>query len=190
MCPAAVIPADTVHEVVRGARVGRLVHVAPESAPGARLTASVRAHTVQEWARAGAELFSDPDWFEEIHRSVTVAATSDRHPAVSHVLALLPHRLESGPVRLADLAREARLSESLLAHVFSADVGLPLRPYIRWLRMQRAIRFIADGHNFTTAAHGAGFADSAHLTRFCRSMFGAPPSDFTRVRWTIAPEVS
>ncbi|WP_406238312.1 NAD(P)H-binding protein [Nocardia sp. NBC_01009] len=31
--------------------------------------------------------------------------------------------------------------------------------------------------------HSAGFADSAHLTRVCRSMFGAPPSEFRGIRW-------
>ncbi|MFD0359865.1 helix-turn-helix transcriptional regulator [Nocardia sp. GCM10030253] len=106
-----------------------------------------------------------------------------RHPAVSEVLRLLPDRLSGGPIRLAELAKTVHLSESRLAHVFSAEIGLPFRPYLRWLRLQRAIELIAAGHSLTAVAHGAGFADSAHLTRVCRSMFGAPPSEFNGIRW-------
>ncbi|MFE7802867.1 helix-turn-helix domain-containing protein [Nocardia sp. NPDC057440] len=106
-----------------------------------------------------------------------------RHPAVSDVLRLLPNRLSGGPIRLAELARAVHLSESRLAHVFSSEIGLPFRPYLRWLRLQRAVELIAAGHSLTAVAHGAGFADSAHLTRVCRSMFGAPPSGFNGIRW-------
>ena len=33
-----------------------------------------------------------------------------------------------------------------------------------------------DGESLSTAAHSAGFADAAHLTRTSRRMFGFPPS--------------
>ncbi|WP_330231773.1 helix-turn-helix domain-containing protein [Nocardia sp. NBC_00508] len=65
----------------------------------------------------------------------------------------------------------------------TGQVGLPLRPYARWLRFQRAVELIATRRSVTAAAHGAGFADSAHLTRTCRGMFGGPPSDFGAIRW-------
>ena len=43
----------------------------------------------------------------------------------------------------------------------------------------------------TDAAHAAGFADSAHLTRTCRDMFGLPPSVMSRhVSWDIDEESS
>jgi AraC family transcriptional regulator len=33
-----------------------------------------------------------------------------------------------------------------------------------------------DGQTLSAAAHAAGFADSAHLSRTARTMFGLPPS--------------
>ncbi len=46
---------------------------------------------------------------------------------------------------------------------------------------------VQAGDDLTGAAHGAGFADSAHLTRTCRQMFGLPSSVISQhVSWGIA----
>ncbi|WP_431956849.1 helix-turn-helix transcriptional regulator [Nocardia lijiangensis] len=129
------------------------------------------------WVRAALASESETEWLR------VGAGETVRHPAVAEVLRLLPERLSAGPVRLAELARAVHLSESRLAHVFSAELGIPFRPYLRWLRVQRAAELIAAGQSLTDVAHGAGFADSAHLTRVCRSMFGAPPSEFGSLDW-------
>ncbi|WP_067472595.1 helix-turn-helix transcriptional regulator [Nocardia amamiensis] len=152
---------------------------------------------VQAWVRDALRHGSGTEWLrgevpmqpwpepEAESRSVGNGGAVEvaRHPAVAEILRILPTRLDAGPIRLADLARTVHLSESRLAHVFSDEIGLPLRPYVRWLRIQRAVELIATGRSLTAAAHGAGFADSAHLTRTCRAMFGAPPSDFGAIRW-------
>jgi len=54
-------------------------------------------------------------------------------------------------------------------------MGTPLRPYVRWLRLQHAARELVSGRSVTQAAHVAGFADAAHLTRTFRRMLGATP---------------
>ncbi|MFI2476231.1 helix-turn-helix transcriptional regulator [Nocardia xishanensis] len=131
-----------------------------------------------DWMRSAIASESEAQWLR-----VGAAGETVRHPAVAEVLRLLPERISAGPVRLAELARAVHLSESRLAHVFSAELGLPFRPYLRWLRMQRAAELLVAGHSLTEVAHQAGFADSAHLTRVCRSMFGAPPSDFNDLNW-------
>jgi AraC-like DNA-binding protein len=48
-----------------------------------------------------------------------------------------------------------------------------LRRYVLWLRLRHVVACVAIGY---TAAHEAGFADSAHLSRTFRSMFGLPLS--------------
>lgn len=80
-------------------------------------------------------------------------------------------------VSLAELAARVRLSESRLAHLFSRDVGLPMRQYRLSLRMEQAVVQIAQGSSLTEAAHMAGFSDSAHFCRVCRRMYGSAPSN-------------
>ena len=78
-------------------------------------------------------------------------------------------------ISLDEVASAVNLSPSRFRHLFVEETGMALRPYILWLRFQRAWELISAGHNLTTAAHGAGFADSAHLSRTSRRMFGIPP---------------
>ncbi|MEV6432366.1 helix-turn-helix transcriptional regulator [Nocardia sp. NPDC051463] len=146
------------------------------------VNSAVRSSSVRHPPHSIVRQGSAMEWLPETGSSSATGGPT-RHPAVSEVLRLLPHRLSSGPIRLAELAHAVHLSESRLAHVFSAEIGLPFRPYVRWLRLQRAVELLAAGHSLTAVAHGAGFADSAHLTRVCRSMFGAPPSAFRGIRW-------
>ncbi len=82
-------------------------------------------------------------------------------------------------ITLAEVAAAVNLSPSRFRHLLVEQTGMGLRPYILWLRLQRAWELVAAGHNLTSAAHGAGFADSAHLTRTSRRMFGIPPIALT-----------
>jgi AraC family transcriptional regulator len=42
--------------------------------------------------------------------------------------------------------------------------------------LNRALSIGFSGGSWTEAAHAANFADSAHLTRTCRRMFGLAPT--------------
>jgi AraC-like DNA-binding protein len=77
---------------------------------------------------------------------------------------------------LEAVAREAFLSPSRFAHLFTEEVGLPFRRYLLWRKLTRAISEFGRGTTMSAAAHAAGFADSAHLTRTFYQMFGIPPT--------------
>ena len=94
---------------------------------------------------------------------------------VSRAVALINRSLD-GPITLAAVAKAMHLSPSRLAHRFRAATGLPLRRYILWCRLRAAAEAAMRGASLTEAAHGAGFADSAHLSRTFRAMFGVTPS--------------
>jgi AraC-like DNA-binding protein len=53
---------------------------------------------------------------------------------------------------------------------------MPLRTYLLWRRLLHVWALLMDGETLSSAAHAAGFADSAHLSRTSRTMFGLPPS--------------
>jgi AraC-like DNA-binding protein len=80
------------------------------------------------------------------------------------------------PLTLEEVAGEAFLSPSRFRHLFVEETGMGLRPYILWRRFVSVWDRLMAGDSLSSAAHHAGFADAAHLTRTCRRMFGFPPS--------------
>lgn len=75
-------------------------------------------------------------------------------------------------VSLSEVAEVVGLSTGRTRHLFVEQTGLPFRTYVLWLRLMRAVESYAGGASLTEAAHRAGFADSAHLSRTFRRMFG------------------
>lgn len=92
-------------------------------------------------------------------------------PRITELIEWMTARLDR-PVSLSDVARRLHLSPGRARHLFVQQTGLPFRTYLLWLRLVRAVEIFAGGALLTEAAHGAGFADSAHLSRTFRRMFG------------------
>jgi AraC family transcriptional regulator len=90
---------------------------------------------------------------------------------IAKLLAWVARRLD-GAVSLGDAAAFIGLSPGRVRHLFVEQTGLPFRTYLLWLRLMRAVELYAGKASLTEAAHGAGFADSAHLSRTFRRMFG------------------
>jgi AraC-like DNA-binding protein len=80
------------------------------------------------------------------------------------------------PITLEQVAAEVFLSPSRFRHLFVQETGMALRTYLLWMRFMRVWELVMAGESFTMAAHRAGFADSAHLTRTSRRMFGIAPT--------------
>jgi len=99
------------------------------------------------------------------------AQTDAPDPRVLKLITWLTQRLEQA-VNLSEAASYMGLSPGRARHLFVEQTGLPLRTYLLWLRLVRAVELYAAGASLTDAAHGAGFADSAHLSRTFRRMFG------------------
>jgi AraC-like DNA-binding protein len=166
-----------------------LVFLDPESDAGAALVAlaagALRAITASERDRLVVD--ADPGQLVRAGGAVFTAravevlggpAPAPRriHPRVRKLLRLLRDTAPDDDVSLDGLAAAVGLSPGRLMHVFTASIGLPLRPYLAWLKLQRAAGAIVTGSALADAAHGAGFADAAHMTRTFRRMFGIPPS--------------
>jgi len=111
---------------------------------------------------------------------------SDEHaveavdPRIQATLDLLQGKYLARKVAVADLAREACLSESRLRHLFTEQIGIPLRRHILWVRLMTAVQFAVQGASLTEAAHSAGFSDSAHLSRTYRRMYGITLSEVVK----------
>ena len=80
------------------------------------------------------------------------------------------------PPSTEDLAREAGLHPVYVARAFRAWFGCSLASYARLLRLDRAIRLIAETPRpLADIAATAGFADQSHLTRAVRLRTGLTP---------------
>lgn len=179
---AAVIPANAVHSLTangqRGwllylqhVRGGRSVHPSSWVADACDVADPQRYQTVAGWATATAISVGSAE--TEPAGFVVAAMTGAR--------SVLPQ-----PVRLAEIAREVGVAPTTLSRAFTRAVGVPWRRWVLTERLRVAAESLASGANLTVAAHSAGFADSAHLTRTFRRMFGIAPSDLTSVaRWHV-----
>jgi len=103
------------------------------------------------------------------------------HPGIRRLLDRLRTAGFEDDNSLERLAKEAHLSSGRLMHVFTESVGIPLRPYLAWLRVQRACCAILSGVSLTEAAHTAGFADAPHMSRTFRRRLGITPSELRPV---------
>lgn len=79
-------------------------------------------------------------------------------------------------VTLAGALSRVHLSEGRFLHLFKAQTGVTWRRALIWRRAQVALQLAVDGATFTEAAHAAGYADSAHLSRQVAELFGLTPS--------------
>jgi AraC-like DNA-binding protein len=104
------------------------------------------------------------------------------HPRVKRLLPALRSSGVDDATSLEELARSVRLSPGRLMHVFTDSVGIPLRPYLAWLRLQRAASAIVSQSSLGDAAHAAGFADAAHMSRTFHRMLGVAPSALRTMR--------
>jgi len=124
------------------------------------------------------------EWVQAAARALHLPVPPVRpplHPSVRKLLVVLQTGGVDEESSLETLARMVGLSPSRLMHIFTASMGIPLRPYLAWLRVQRAAVAIVNGETLTDAAQVAGFSDAPHMSRTFRRMLGARPSQLRRL---------
>lgn len=90
------------------------------------------------------------------------------------------HSFLNRNIRLAELAREASLSEPELCRRFSASYGLSPHRYQLVQRLMLCRRLLLDGIPIADVAISTGFADQSHMGRHFRGMFGMTPGTVFR----------
>ncbi len=116
------------------------------------------------------------------------APTRHTDPRIAAGIDFIEARLDQ-KISLEATARLAGMSKSSFTAKFRAATGLPLRRYVLWRRLLRAVVGISGGGSATEAAHQAGFADSAHFSRTMKETFGvSPSSSVLQIRLEILPD--
>jgi AraC family transcriptional regulator len=191
--PAAVIPSRQPHSMdVRHVQPNVVVFVEPETRQGRAIA--------ERWLGDG---IATVPWLavEAPAAAIFTAWQEERsHPAMERAVKNLVHVLAGGvdpsevsderilravahirahldqPLTLEEVADVACLSPSRFRHLFVEQTGTAFRPYVLWRRFLTVWELLMHGASLSTAAHGAGFADAAHLSRTSKQMFGFPPS--------------
>lgn len=186
--PVTAVGSDVPHRFrARGAVA--FLFVAPESAAGRAISANYLGG--RAWADLTAPLAGE---LEELRRcfagladerellrtgqgvTARLAGAATAPLPDARVLSMISYAQNAltDNVTLKLAAAEACLSDSRARHLFAMHTGLPFKSFVLWLRLQRALALYVDGRSLTEAAHGAGFADSAHFSRTFRRTFGLP----------------
>lgn len=97
-------------------------------------------------------------------------------PRLASALEYIEAVLALGPVPLKAAAARGALSPDHFRHLFVQQMGLAYKRYVLWRRLRLATTELMNGHDVTTAAHAAGFSDSAHFARTLKATFGISAS--------------
>lgn len=145
----------------------------------------VLAARLAELAAAPAPVAARQALTEVLHRLLTqptwCGGTLDRQRGglAPRVLARVRARMQTDldqPLRLADLAATAGLSEFHFQRAFRASTGFSPHQALERLRIARAESLIAAGEPLADVAAACGFAHHSHLTRAFRKARGVAPS--------------
>jgi AraC-like DNA-binding protein len=92
-------------------------------------------------------------------------------------------------LRVADLARVARLSQSYFARAFSGSFGCPPHRFVTRCRLERAKELMSQADvSLRQIATDCGFADQAHFSRIFLRFVGVSPARWRRA--LAAPRAS
>ncbi|BBY31561.1 AraC family transcriptional regulator [Mycolicibacterium sediminis] len=129
-----IVPADATHRIDTGAARGCLVFLDPESTAG---RAAHHRSIHHGWTSGPVLSHTRERTLAEVVTNLVTQLTPihagpgpQRHPAVVATLDLLATLTGSGAVRVTDVAARVGISASRLTHLFTDEVGIPVRRYV------------------------------------------------------------
>ncbi|MDB5931383.1 MAG: transcriptional regulator, AraC family [Polaromonas sp.] len=190
-CPAALIASRATHSIdVAACEWSAVLFIEPQTPEGKALSSRLQGglEVLDADSVAGAVQRLDRAWrieksFDAV-KAVCLELVQDisgaalREPSDRRVLEAIEYigQRVGQPILLPEVAQAANLSSGRFRHLFVQETGMPLQTYLLWRRLLHVCSLLMQGQTLSSAAHAAGFADSAHLSRTARAMFGLAPS--------------
>ena len=128
-----------------------------------------------EAVNEGQDLISKTKQVEEFMRDYPA---EDAISAYSHLISRSLSVADDS--RIADVSREAGLSESYFRKLFREKVGMSAKRFFKIRRINKAIALIRDHptKQLTTIAYELGFFDQSHFIREFKSITGKIPKEY------------
>jgi AraC-like DNA-binding protein len=152
------IPALVTHQLIECNEPAWVIFVEPYAVPIERLASFTTL-----------SLSNSPDDIAKALQSMRVESIVGER--VTRLVSAIDDALAQSS-NVQDIAQRLAVSSSQLQRRTHAALGVPVRRLVRWRRLRRALIALSSGGNLTSAAHEAGFSDSAHFSRTMRDMFG------------------
>ena len=192
VCQAVIINSDVLHECRTFGGSFLLINIDPETSIGTALKkmhllktgmAELPVETIDNYLsqlklllgkhNPADEIYQlTNDFLHSIANQHTPESLDDR---IEQVLALLRESEQEG-VSIKELAGAVHLSPGRLIHLFTQQVGIPVRKYILWSKLMASLKKLDKRANFTHVALDGGFADAPHFNRTFKKMFGLSPT--------------
>ncbi|RYX82680.1 AraC family transcriptional regulator [bacterium] len=160
-------------------------HLSPE--PHARVEAtlanmrrSMKSGELPQHLAARARLFALLVQLAEWRMDNTFTARPARGAGIAEVLSFCDNNFHR-PISNEQLAGLMHFSEAHFREVFTREVGMSPRAYLRHIRLQHAQKLLKDRHlSIADIARLSGFGDSTQLGRAFKKAFGVSPLNFRK----------
>lgn len=114
------------------------------------------------------------DFIESVYSSQDAKKISQLKPAMDYMQLNYDQ-----PLALEDVARQAHLSVSRLAHLFKEQVGITVIEYLTNIRINQAKqRLLVSDQNCTQICFDVGYNNQSYFTRIFKQVVGMTPRQF------------
>lgn len=170
---SAIIPSNLPHNISCGKTSCQLLFIDPLSALGQYFAIRYRLKNCKKVLVNLPEISCFSQDFNILEKEYPRKIVDER---IDACLQEIHQKLSFSRLSVKHLSQVSYLSESRLSHLFKEQIGISIRQYILWNKIRLAVAKSAEGQSLTSAAHLAGFTDSAHFSRTFSMMFGSTPS--------------
>ena len=152
----------------------RIRHADGRHLAGAALLAQLRTAVLEAFTVVAADASILHD------ESLEHAGEPITHPYVLRVLEIIEERFSDPLLTSSSIAAELRRDRSYLAAIFHSVVGCTIRQHLLQVRVQHAVRMVANGDKVEAVVLAVGYRSKSNFLRHFRTATGLNPSAFRR----------